>query len=77
MVRIVFLVELRSQYVSMRSVFHRLLHIDFPIWEITISIKCIAFYSIFPDISPSVGELAGSPTIGHDLRVVYTQIFIG
>ncbi len=26
---------------------------------------------------PSIGELASSPTIGHDLRIVYIQILIG
>ncbi len=26
---------------------------------------------------PSIGELASSPTIGHNLHVVYMQILIG
>ncbi len=29
------------------------------------------------DIVPSIGELASSPTIEHNLRVVYMQILIG
>ncbi len=32
---------------------------------------------VVPILLPSIGELASSPTIRHDLRVVYTQILIG
>ncbi len=34
-------------------------------------------YTIKDEKLPSIAELASSPTIGHDLRVVYMQILIG
>ncbi len=37
----------------------------------------VSFADVVLFTLPSIGELASSPTIGHDLHIVYTHILIG
>ncbi len=40
-------------------------------------VEMVIDYLVSLCLLPSIGELASTPTIEHDLRVVYTQIVIG